>query len=225
LQPYTTVLPKPLMPVGDYPILEIVIRQLRRFGFRRIILTVGYHYELFQAFFQDGRRWGIQIDYSLEDRPLGTAGPIRSIKNLDENFLVMNGDTLTDLNYRDLYNRHIQEDNIMTLATKNRSVKIDYGVIRDDKNKMLNSYIEKPRINYLVSIGVAVMSKKTLGLIPEGKHYDLPDLVNAMIRRRMPIRCYHFKGFWLDIGRPEDYRLAVEQFRGNKKRFLGNDAL
>ena len=225
LQPYTTVLPKPLMPVGDYPILEIVIRQLKRFGFKRIILTIGYHYELFQAFFQAGKRWGIRIEYSREDRPLGTVGPLKLIKNLDENFLVMNGDTLTDLNYRTLYRLHMQENNIMTVATKRRSVRIDYGVIKDDKDNNLNSYTEKPELNYTVAMGVTVMSKKVLDLIPERKHFDLPDLVKEMIRRMIPIRCYHFEGYWLDIGRPEDYQLAVEQFRENKKIFLGNNGL
>lgn len=221
LQPYTTVLPKPLMPIGDYPILEIVIRQLQRAGFKKIILTVGYHYELFQAFFQDGKKWGIHLEYSLEERPLGTVGPLTLLRNLEDNFLVMNGDTLTDLDYKALYRLHVRGDNVMTLATKSRSVNIDYGVIKDDKRGNLHAYEEKPQLDYTVAMGVTIMSKKVLDLIPKGKRYDLPDLVNEMIQRGIPIHCYHFNGFWLDIGRPDDYQLAVEHFRENRKKFLG----
>jgi NDP-sugar pyrophosphorylase family protein len=223
LQPYTTVLPKPLMPVGDYPILEIVIRQLKRYGFKQIILSVGYHYELFKAYFRDGKKWGVQIKYSLEDKPLGTAGPLRLIKDLNDNFLVMNGDTLTDLDYRELYSTHVNEKNIMTVATKCRSVKIDFGVIRYGSDAKLISYTEKPELEYTVGIGVNILSKGVLDFIPEGERFDMPDLVHTMIQREIPIRCYPFKGYWLDIGRHEDYRNATDQFRENEIRFLGED--
>jgi len=221
LRPYTTVLPKPLMPVGNYPILEIVIRQLKRHGFRHIVLSIGYHYEIFRAFFQDGKKWGVQIEYSIEEQPLGTAGPLRLVKNLEDNFLVMNGDTLTDLNYSELYNTHLREGSNMTIATKNRAVKIDYGVIRCDQNMELLSYTEKPELEYTVGMGVTIFSKRLLELIPVGERYDMPNLVNEMIRRGIPIRCFPFDGYWLDIGRYDDYKIAIEEFSENKKRFLG----
>ena len=129
LRPYTTVLPKPLMPVGDYPILEVVIRQLKKFGFKRVILAVGHQAELFQAFFGNGEKWGIDIEYSFEDKPLGTAGPIRGINNLDDNFLMMNGDILTDFRLDKLMKFHKSQTATMTIATHKRSVKIDYGTL------------------------------------------------------------------------------------------------
>jgi NDP-sugar pyrophosphorylase family protein len=221
LQPYTTVLPKPLMPVGDYPILEVVIRQLKRCGFARIVLTVGYHYELFRAFFRNGKRWGVDIEYSLEEQPLGTAGPLRLIKGLDENFLVMNGDTLTDIDYKDLFDYHSRTGSAMTIATKKRKVRIDYGVIEQGKNKSLKSYTEKPEIAYTVSMGVNVLTRRALEIIPKKKRYDMPDLVHELIRKNLPVTCYHFDGYWLDIGRPDDYRIAVEYFTENEHRFLG----
>lgn len=220
LKPYTTVLPKPLMPVGDYPILEIVVRQLARRGFDRIILAVGYHYELFQAFFQDGARWGVTIEYSLEEHPLGTIGPLGLIRSLDDNFLIMNGDTLTDLDYRELYDRHVREKHTMTITTQTRKVKVDYGVITCDDGT-LSHYAEKPELSYKVAIGVQVFSRKIMEYIPAKQHFDFPDLVHEMLRRGIPIHCQPYDGYALDIGRPDDYQLAVEYFCKNGKQFLG----
>jgi NDP-sugar pyrophosphorylase family protein len=223
LRPYTTVLPKPLVPVGDYPILEILIRQLAECGIKHVILTVGYHYELFQAFFKDGRKWGIQLEYSLEDKPLGTIGPLKLVKNLGDDFLIINGDTLTDLDYHELFQLHLREKNIMTIATSMRSVGIDYGVIRTEESRNIIGYTEKPEMQFLVAMGVNVLSKKILDVIPSGTRYDFPQLVLELIERKMPIRCYRHKGYWLDIGRPDDYRIAVEQFEKNRSKFLGNE--
>jgi NDP-sugar pyrophosphorylase family protein len=221
LQPYTTVLPKPLMPVGDYPILEIVIRQLKRYGFTRIVLTVGYHYELFRAFFGDGKRWGIDIEYSFEEEPLGTAGPLRLIKDLDENFIVMNGDTLTNIDYKNLFDYHSRHGGAMTIATKKRKVNIDYGVLDYGQDKALVSYTEKPQIDYAVSMGVNVLTRRSLKIIPKGNRYDMPDLVHELIRRNLSVMCYVFDGYWLDIGRPDDYKIAIEHFVKNERKFLG----
>ena len=223
LSPYTTVLPKPLVPVGDYPILEILIRQLAKCGVEKIVLTIGYHYELFQAFCGNGKKWGIDLEYSLEDKPLGTIGPIRLVKNLDDNFLIINGDTLTDLDYRELYTLHMREKNIMTIATSTRFVSIDYGVIRTENNSHVVSYNEKPKLQYLVSMGVNVLSKEVLDIVPDGVRFDFPQLVLELLNKKKPVRCYVHKGYWLDIGRPEDHAVAVKQFEENKKKFLGEE--
>jgi NDP-sugar pyrophosphorylase family protein len=224
LSPYTTVLPKPLVPVGDYPILEILCRQLAKCGVRNVIITIGYHYELFQAFCGNGKKWGIELQYSLEDKPLGTVGPVKLIENLEDNFLIINGDTLTDLDYRELYSLHVRENNIMTIATSTRFVDIDYGVIKMENDGHIASYNEKPKLQYLVSMGVNVLSKKVLDIIPGGVRFDFPQLVLELLNRNMPVRSYVHKGYWLDIGRPEDHATAVKQFEENRKKFIGEDS-
>lgn len=160
LRPYTTVLPKPLMPIGDMPILEIVLQQLKHSGFDSVILAVGYMHHLFQSFFQDGERFGIKIEYSLEKEPLGTAGPIAlALDKLEDNFLVMNGDLLTTINYCDLYKDHVNTNADATIALHSRTVNIDYGVIEYDENHRLTGYKEKPSFNYDVSMGINVLNK------------------------------------------------------------------
>ena len=223
LSPYTTVLPKPLVPVGDYPILEILCRQLAKCGVRKVVLTIGYHYELFQAFCGSGKKWGIDLQYSLEDKPLGTVGPVKLIENLEDNFLIINGDTLTDLDYRELYSLHVRENNIMTIATSTRFVDIDYGVIKMENDGHIASYNEKPKLQYLVSMGVNVLSKKVLDIIPGSVRFDFPQLVLELLNRNMPVRSYVHKGYWLDIGRPEDHATAVKQFEENRKKFIRED--
>lgn len=224
LRPYTTILPKPLVPVGDYSILEILIRQLAACGIKKIILTVGYHYELFQAICGNGRKWGIDLQYSLEEKPLGTIGPVKLIENLEDDFLIINGDTLTDLDYRELYALHVREKNVMTIAASSRYVNIDYGVIKTENAGHIVSYNEKPRLQYLVSMGVNVLSKNVLDIIPEGVKFDFPQLVMSLVSKNEPVRCYVHKGYWLDIGRPEDHAAAVEQFEKNRKKFLNDDS-
>jgi NDP-sugar pyrophosphorylase family protein len=211
------------VPVGDYPILEILIRQLAKCGVEKVTLTIGYHFELFQAFCGNGKKWGINLEYSLEDKPLGTIGPIKLIEKLDDNFLIINGDTLTDLDYRELFHLHMREINIMTLATSKRFVDIDYGVIRTEGNGHVISYNEKPKLQYLVSMGVNVLSKEVLDIVPDGVRFDFPQLVLELLKRDKPVRCYVHKGYWLDIGRPEDHAIAVRQFEENRKKFLGEE--
>ena len=145
------------------------------------------------------------------------------MKLLEENFLIINGDTLTDLDYHELFQLHLREKNIMTIATSTRSVGIDYGVIRLEENRNIIAYTEKPEMQFLVAMGVNVLSKNVLDLIPSGTRYDFPQLVLELIKQKMPIRCYRHKGYWLDIGRPEDYRIAVEQFEKNRGKFLGEE--
>ena len=178
LKPYTTVFPKPLMPIGDKPILEIVIRQLKSYGFNEIIMTVGHLAELIMTFFGDGSKYNVKIKYSRENQPLGTAGGLGLIKKeLDETFLMMNGDVLTALDYSDLVNYHKRTGAIATIALNKRDVKIDFGVVELNDDNSIIGYTEKPKIDYLVSMGVYVLEPKVLDYIKSNEYLDFPDLI------------------------------------------------
>ena len=222
LRPYTTVLPKPLMPIGDMPILEVVLRQLKRAGVTRVTMAVGHLAELLQAFFADGRRLGMEIDYSIEDRPLGTVGPLTLIPDLKDagTFLMMNGDVLTTLDYQALIRRHIDSAAAATIATYRREVKIDFGVIETDSEDRLTGYVEKPSFDYRVSMGVYCFDARVLRLLSPGTYRDFPDLVKSLIAAGEPVRSFAFDGYWLDIGRPDDYTTAIDEFETHRHLFL-----
>ncbi len=216
LRPYTTVFPKPLMPIGDYPILEVIVRQLKRYGFHRLILAVGPHHELFRAFFGDGRKWGLKIEYVVEDQALGTAGPLLLVDQLEQDFLLMNGDILTDLPFDQLLDDHRAHAAPMTIATTCRSVTIDYGTLEYGPDHRLLGFGEKPRMDYQVSMGVYCLSRSALAHIPQAVRFDFPDLVLALLQAKVPVHCYPYRGFWLDIGRPADYEKAIDEFEQRK---------
>ena len=221
LKPYTIVFPKPLMPLGDYPILEIVIRQLKRNNFEKIILAVGHLKHLMQAFFDDGKRWGLNISYSMEEKPLGTAAPLKLIDGLENDFLVMNGDILTDMNFRDFFEYHKKNNAVCSIASHTKSVKIDLGILESDNNNLLTGYIEKPQLNYSVSMGVYAFNKSALDFIPQNQYFDFPDLIKTLLNNGKKVLKYPYDGYWLDIGRPEDYERAIEEFEKYKLKFLG----
>lgn len=223
LAPYTTVLPKPLMPIGDMPILEIVLRQLARSGFRQVSLAVGYLAELLMAYCGDGSKFGLTIAYSREEQPLGTAGPISLVSGLDETFLVMNGDLLTTLDYREMLRSHRERGAIATLAAYQREVKIDLGVIEADEEGWVNDYIEKPVYKYLVSTGVYIFEPEILDFITPNTRLDLPELVLRLKAEGHPVNIYRFSGYWLDIGRHDDYEVAVQEFLAHREAFLPAD--
>jgi NDP-sugar pyrophosphorylase family protein len=220
LAPYTTVFPKPLMPIGEMPILEVVVRQLKAAGIVHITMAVGHLAELLRAFFNNGKRFGLQIDYSLEEKALGTAGPLTLIPGLNETFLMMNGDILCDIDYRNLIEHHKQSGATATIATFLREVHIDFGVIEADENNRLTEYVEKPTLNYRVSMGIYVFEPRVLHYLTPGKKYDFPDLVKTMSANGEQIESYPFNGYWLDIGRPDDYARAVEEFEERRRDFL-----
>lgn len=226
LRPYTTVLPKPLMPIGDMPILEVVLRQLKAAGVERVTMAVGYLAELMQAFFGDGKRLGLQIDYSFEDRPLGTVGPLTLIPSLaeEEDFLMMNGDVLTTMDYSRLFDRHRSSGADVTVATYQREVKIDFGVIESDASDMLSGYVEKPRFDYRVSMGVYCFRSSVLSRLKPGEHCDFPDLVKQLLAEGRPVASFPFGGYWLDIGRPDDYATAIDEFESRRHEFLPAEA-
>jgi NDP-sugar pyrophosphorylase family protein len=220
LLPYSTVLPKPLMPIDDKPILEIVIRQLKYYGFKKITIAVGHLAELIEAFFGDGKKFGVKIDYSRETKPLGTAGPLALIRDLKEPFLVMNGDLLTTLDYADFMKCHKKNGVMATMGIYEKKVKIDLGIIKTCDGDLVKEYIEKPLINHDISTGIYAFNPGILKFIPKNKRFDLPDLIRILISKKMPVKTYRIKGYWLDIGRHDDYSLAVEEFSNNKRKFL-----
>jgi NDP-mannose synthase len=220
LRPYTTILPKPLMPIGDYAILEVVLRQLKEAGFREVLVAVGYLGELIEAFLGDGSKWGLEIRYSREDKALGTAGPIALFDGLEDDFLVMNGDILTNVKFDELYLAHKSKGRLATVSTYAKEVKIDLGVIEVDADDRIAQYIEKPTLFYQVSMGIYIFNRRVLDYIPKGEHLDLPSLIQNIVDDREPVDTALFEGFWLDIGRSEDYEMAIEQFDKLKGEFL-----
>jgi len=221
LSPYTTILPKPLMPIGEMPILEVLIRQLKRAGVNEVILTVGHLSELLKAFFKDGRRFGVNINYSQEEKPLGTAGPLGLIRDqLDEPFFVLNGDVLTTLNFSALMSRHKRGGALATIAMHKRSVRIDFGVLEMGNDHQVVDYIEKPSIPYQVSMGVYAFDPKILTYIPDNSYLDFPDLVLSLIHNNLQVDGYLFDGYWQDLGRPDDYAKASQDFETMREKFL-----
>jgi len=212
LAPYTTVLPKPLLPVGDRAILDVVVRQLHRTGFDDLTIAVGHLAHLIAAVFGDGSGHGVRIEYHEEHTPRGTAGPLATIGGLDETFLMLNGDVLTTLDFRDLLAAHRAAGNALTIATHRREVFIDYGVLHTDESHRLVGYEEKPTLAYTVSMGVYALEPSVRAFVPQDAPFDLPDLVHALLEAGEPVGAYPYDGYWLDIGRHDDYEQAIAEF-------------
>jgi NDP-sugar pyrophosphorylase family protein len=216
LAPYTTVLPKPLLPIGDHAILEVVVDQLRAAGFDEIVFAVGHLAHLIRAVFQNGENHGVSIEYHHEKEPLGTAGALATMQGLDETFLMMNGDILTALDYGELFRVHRQSGNALTIATHQRTVRSDYGVL-DVSNApgitaKVTDYREKPETACVVSMGVYVVEPVVRDVISANERLDFPDLVLRLLAMGARVGSYQYDGYWLDIGRPEDYQRAVEEY-------------
>lgn len=213
LKPYTTTIPKPLMPIGNQAILEIILKQLKSYGLIDLILATGYLSELIMAFLGDGSKYDINIKYSKETEPLGTAGPLALVKDdMTDTFLVMNGDVLSTINYNELLNFHKEKNGILTIALNKRQADIDFGVTELDENNKIVDYIEKPSIDYLVSMGIYVFEKRIFDYIKTDEYLDFPDLVKRLIKRGEDVNGYIFDGYWLDIGRHDDYEKANVDF-------------
>jgi NDP-mannose synthase len=228
LGPYTTILPKPLLPVGDRAVLDVVVHQLRDHGFMDLTLAVGYLSHLVQAVMGDGSKYGVRIDYHIEEEPLGTIGPLATIDGLDETFLVMNGDVLTALNYAELVDIHRESGNLLTIASHRRIVKADYGVLHVDETEgphhRVTGFEEKPEMPYVVSMGVYVLEPRVLDYIQDDEYLDLPDLVLRLLDNDERVGSYPYDGYWLDIGRHEDYERAIVEFEQLRPMFLRGDA-
>jgi NDP-sugar pyrophosphorylase family protein len=220
LRPYTVVLPKPLMPIGDYPILEVIIRQLARQGFTQVTLAVNHQANILKAFFEDGKRWGVHIDYSLERMPRSTIAPLSLIADLPENFLLMNGDVLTDFDLSGFLERHVECERLFTIAAARRWQLIDYGVLQIDSSQRLTGFSEKPQMEYLVSMGIYAVNRKVLQFVPPDSKYGFDDLMKDLLGKAVRVDVEPYEGYWLDIGRPDDYMRAVEEFEQYKPQFL-----
>jgi len=212
LRPYTVSLPKPLMPVGEYPILEIIVRQLARAGFGHITLAVNHQAELMRAYFGDGARWGVHIDYSLETQPLSTMGPLRLIPDLPAHFLVMNGDILSDVDYATFLDSHAEHEHLFTVSASRRLEKIDYGVLHVGDSGRLSGFEEKPALPYLVSMGIYAVSARVIDFIPPNQAFGFDHLILRLLAEGQPVEVKPHAGYWSDIGRPDDYQRAVEDW-------------
>jgi NDP-mannose synthase len=220
LRPYTVVLPKPLMPIGEFPILEVIVMQLAAQGFDRITMAVNHQANIIKAFFGDGQQWRVDIDYSLESQPLSTVAPLCLIPDLPENFLLMNGDVLTDLSFDLLYSQHVSARALFTVAASKRTHVIDYGVLETNGSGVLTAFREKPSVEYLVSTGVYVANRSVLSLVPQGQPYGFDDLMRDLLARGERVDVHQYNGYWLDIGRPDDYMQAIDEFDQRRATLL-----
>jgi NDP-sugar pyrophosphorylase family protein len=222
LRPYTTSFPKPLMPVGDRPILEILVGQLARAGFSQLIVAVGHLAGLIEAYFGDGSRFGVHITYAREDEPLGTVGPLRALDDrLPEHFLVANGDVLCDVDLTAFLNEHAHAAPArdLSIATVQRRVHSEYGVIECGADGIVCGYLEKPTFPLRVSTGIYAFSRTALELIPKGARMDFPDLVLKLLRHGCRVVTHDHSGLWLDIGRADDYEAAQQLIAEQPNRF------
>jgi len=213
LRPYTTLIPKPLVPLGGkYSILEVIIMQLRRAGFTHITLAVNHLSQLIMAYFGDGSHLGVKLDYSLEEGELSTIGPLTLIKDLPENFLVMNGDILCNLDYQAFYHAHVTAGSRISVSAFCRQVRIDFGVLHYDVNGRLIEFQEKPVFNFDVSMGIYCINRSVIETLPHGEYYGFDTLMHDSLRQGRTVNIQPFSGYWLDIGRPDDYEYADEHF-------------
>jgi len=209
------------MPIDGMPILEVIVRQLAFFKIKDLVFTVSRHSEpLISAYFGNGEKYGVNISYSREDKPLGTAGPLSLLQDLPETFLVLNGDILTTLDYQKLLSYHRKERGLVTIAMSQKKMQVELGVMEFDQRCRLTRYVEKPALSYSVSMGIYAFEKKTLNYIPVRRRLDFPDLIQRLLKEKEKVICYPSKDFWLDIGRHEDYEEAQKKFQEMRKKLL-----
>lgn len=222
LLPYTTIFPKPLIPIGDIPVMELLLRQLRFYGVNEVMVSIGHLGHLIEAYFQDGSRFGMNIRYLREETPLGTAGAMAEALNwLGEYFLVLNGDLLTTLNFSELQNQHHQADGSVTVCIYPRELKSEFGVVMYDEAGWLTDYIEKPKQVIHVSMGCYVFhSERVAKYLEKGLYLDMPTLILRMKEGGEKVYCHAPNCKWLDIGRPEDHQLACDWFKNSREEFL-----
>jgi len=219
LYPYTVALPKPLVPIDEMPIIEVLLRQLRYYDVTEVTVSIGHQAEILTAVLGNGSKFGVRLDYVREDSPLGTVGPLKLIPDLPEQFLLMNGDVLTDLDYTRFFKDHLRSDAEVSIATFRKVVSIDLGVLKSEERRVVD-YIEKPNLPYQISMGVYSIRRTALDLVPESRPFDFPALIQALLAANRKVQTYPFDGIWLDIGRPSDYEEAQNTFRNLKHRLL-----
>jgi NDP-sugar pyrophosphorylase family protein len=222
LQPFTIIFPKPLVPLGDVPIIEVLIRRLIAFGLTDITLTLGHLAALIKAYFHNRQELSRQLTLHFveEGEPTGTAGSLSLVPDITDTFLVMNGDVLTDLNFDDLVSFHRCEKAALTIATHRRTVKIDFGLLEFGEDHRVTGYREKPEYRHDVSMGIYVYEPSVLRFIKPGQYLDFPDLVLTLVQAEEKVCAWPFEGLWLDIGRTHDYAEAQQLFADRPRAFL-----
>ena len=210
LRPYTSSIPKPLVPLGEKTsVIEIIIKQLSKNGFKHITLAVNHLSHLIERNLGNGKKYGVKIDYSFENKFLGTVGPLTKIKDLPEDFLVMNGDVLSDINFKSLLNLHKRKKNYITLATFKRDTFVDFGTL-ETKKKIVTKFVEKPTLNFNVSMGIYCLNKIAIASLKKNTFMNFDIFIKKNIKKK--IYSHNHKGFWLDIGRVDDYEYADQNF-------------
>lgn len=222
LRPLTVSFPKPLVPLGDKPILEILLLRLKAFGVTDMTISTGYLSQMIVSLCGDGSGYGIDLDYVHEDSPLGTAGALSLMKDLPQDFMVMNGDLLTTLNFNNMMAFHQQRDADVTIGIYRREIKIDFGVVETDKGEFLG-FKEKPVLHHDVSMGVNILSNRVLQYVKEGEYLDMPDLILKVHENGGKVCCFQEDCYWLDIGRMDDYAQAQIDYEEHRAQFLGED--
>lgn len=220
LAPYTFVIPKPILPIGTTPILEIVLRQLSAQGIRRVTIALGHMSEYIKMVAGDGSRFGVQVDYTHESKPLGTMGPLHLVTDLPQRFIVMNADLLTDLNFQELCSFHITHRAQLTVATFEKTTKLQLGVLSVDDDSIINGFQEKPTITHKVSMGIYVLERSILDHIPRDVPFGFDTLMTTLLAKGIKVVSYPFQGHCLDIGIPADYEKALEEYEQNRHRYL-----
>ena len=220
LRPLTAVFPKPLVPIGDKPILEILLTKLKNHEFTDAVISTGYLAELIMAVCGDGKKYGMNLTYVNEESPLGTAGSLSLTSDLTDDFIVMNGDLLTTLNLKSMIAYHKEQQADVTIGTHRREIKIDFGVV-DTEDGIFQGFREKPTFNHDVSMGVNVLSSRVLKYVNENTYLDMPDLILKVHEQGGKVCCYNEDCYWLDIGRMDDYAKAQSDFCKNESLFLG----
>jgi len=219
LSPFTYVLPKPLLPLGQRPILDIVLTQLAAAGCHRVTLAVGHLGHLIEVYCGDGRRWGLEIGYFRETSPLGTVGALAQIESLpDEPFIVMNGDVLSDMSFAELLEAHAASGAELTIGGFLRTERDELGIIVTNGDGRVTEYREKPEHEYLVSMGIYVLERSAVDAIPRGDRMDFPDLVTALLREGRHVHTHVHSDYWLDLGRPDDFSRANDEFESVRER-------
>lgn len=212
LRPLTKIIPKPLLPVGERSVLEITLLGLKRSGVRRVFVALNYQSELFKAFLGDGSRWGVQVECSVEDVPLGTAGPLRLFApQLRRPFVVINGDILTNLDFRQLVRYHRRMRAWLTVVTKEIVLPLRYGVVSAEGG-YIRRVEEKPNLSAEVVAGIYACSPQVLRYIPERTYYTMPELIHRLLADGKPVAQFQLQDYWLDIGHMEDYQRAQELY-------------
>jgi NDP-sugar pyrophosphorylase family protein len=218
LRPFTLTIPKPLVPIGPRPVVDLIVGRLATAGFRHITLAISAHTRLIKAFFGDGEEWRVKIDYSIEKRPLSTMGPLKLIGDLPEDFLVMNGDVLTDIDFAAFHDRHVERRSLFTIASHQRRQMIDYGVLHTRDGRLVG-FEEKPSVPFDVSMGVYMVNRRALQFIPDDRPFGFDDLMRLLVSVGESVQVEMHPGYWMDIGRPDDYESAVADYESKPGLF------